>query len=125
MQTINYGSNCTAVSAVPDDTYSFVGWSDNSSDNPRTDTNITADISVIANFTLITTHDPVAVDDTVTVSPSQSVVINVLENDSDPDGDAISVTAISVAPSEGDAVISDAGTTVTYTASTRWRNNHL
>jgi len=49
-QTVNYGADGTAVTAVPDTGYNFVNWSDGSTDNPRTDTNVTADISVTANF---------------------------------------------------------------------------
>ncbi len=49
-QTVNYGSNGTAVNAVPNSGYHFVSWSDNSTANPRTDTNVTSDISVTANF---------------------------------------------------------------------------
>ena len=51
-QTVNHGSNGTAVTAVPDPGYSFVKWSDDSTANPRTDTNVTADVDVTANFTL-------------------------------------------------------------------------
>lgn len=49
-QTIDYGSDGTAVTAVPSTGYYFVDWSDSSTDNPRTDTNVTDDISVTANF---------------------------------------------------------------------------
>jgi hypothetical protein len=49
-QTVDYGGSGTAVEAVPDLGYHFVNWSDASTDNPRTDLNITADLSVTANF---------------------------------------------------------------------------
>ena len=49
-QTVDYGSNGTAVTAVPDSGYHFVSWSDSSTTNPRTDTNVTSDISVTASF---------------------------------------------------------------------------
>jgi uncharacterized protein (TIGR02145 family) len=51
-QTINYGSNGTAVTAVPDTGYHFVNWSDSSTANPRTDTNIINNLSVTANFAI-------------------------------------------------------------------------
>ncbi|MDD3711271.1 MAG: InlB B-repeat-containing protein [Patescibacteria group bacterium] len=51
-QTVDYGSSGSAVSAVPNTGYSFVKWSDDSTDNPRTDTNITGDVSVTAEFTI-------------------------------------------------------------------------
>ncbi|MFZ2188856.1 MAG: InlB B-repeat-containing protein [Candidatus Moraniibacteriota bacterium] len=51
-QTINHGADGTAVSAVPNTGYHFVDWSDSSTDNPRTDTNVTGDITVTANFAI-------------------------------------------------------------------------
>jgi hypothetical protein len=53
-QTIDYGEDGTAVTAVPDAGYHFVNWSDTSTDNPRTDTNVTTNISVTANFAINT-----------------------------------------------------------------------
>ena len=52
-QTVNHGEDGTAVTAVPDTGYRFVNWSDGSTVNPRTDTNVTASVSVIANFDLL------------------------------------------------------------------------
>src|SRR4029077_5053149 len=49
-QTVPYGGSGTPVTAGPDTGYHFVNWSDSSTDNPRTDTNVTMDISVTANF---------------------------------------------------------------------------
>ena len=49
-QTVNHGDDGTAVTAIPDDGYKFVSWSDNRTDNPRTDSNVTNDISVSAIF---------------------------------------------------------------------------
>lgn len=49
-QTVVSGQNGTSVTAVPDTGYHFVMWSDNSTDNPRTDTNIATNISVEAGF---------------------------------------------------------------------------
>jgi hypothetical protein len=51
-QTVDIGSDGSAVIAVPDTGYSFVNWSDDSTDNPRTDTSVSADLSVTANFSL-------------------------------------------------------------------------
>jgi len=53
-QTINYGSDGSTVTAVPDTGYHFVNWSDSSTTNPRTDTNVTDNISVTANFAINT-----------------------------------------------------------------------
>ena len=49
-QTVNYGTDGTAVTAQPDLGYHFVKWSDDSTQNPRTDLNVTADITVQASF---------------------------------------------------------------------------
>ena len=57
-QTVNCGADGTTVTPVPDAGYHFVGWSDGSTANPRTDTNVTADISVVANFEPYTIIDP-------------------------------------------------------------------
>jgi uncharacterized protein (TIGR02145 family)/prepilin-type N-terminal cleavage/methylation domain-containing protein len=51
-QTVNYGSNGTAVTAVAGTGYHFVSWSDDSTQNPRTDTNVTANKSVTATFAI-------------------------------------------------------------------------
>ncbi len=53
-QTVNYGEDGTAVTAVPDTGYHFVNWSDGSTANPRTDTNVTANVDVTANFAINT-----------------------------------------------------------------------
>jgi hypothetical protein len=53
-QTVNYGSSGSVVTAVPATGYSFKQWSDGSTTNPRTDTNITANKSVSAEFEINT-----------------------------------------------------------------------
>ena len=53
-QTVSYGGSGTEVTAVPALGYHFVNWSDTSTANPRTDTNVTANLSVTANFALDT-----------------------------------------------------------------------
>lgn len=52
-QTINEGDDGTAVTAVPDSGYEFTSWSDASIVNPRTDLNVSGDITVTASFSLI------------------------------------------------------------------------
>ncbi|OGO36967.1 MAG: hypothetical protein A2147_09840 [Chloroflexi bacterium RBG_16_57_8] len=49
-QTVASESSGTAVTAVAATGYHFVSWSDGSTANPRTDTNVTANTSVTANF---------------------------------------------------------------------------
>ncbi len=53
-QTVNHGGDGTAVTAVADAGYHFVDWSDASTVNPRTDMNVTSDITVTANFAINT-----------------------------------------------------------------------
>lgn len=49
-QTIKSGGNGTSVTATPNSGYYFTDWSDDSTTNPRTDTNVTANKSVTASF---------------------------------------------------------------------------
>jgi hypothetical protein len=49
-QTVNHGDDGTPVTAVPNSGYNFVKWSDDVTDNPRTDVNVTEDITVTAEF---------------------------------------------------------------------------
>jgi len=51
-QTVNYGTDGTAVTAQPALGYHFVKWSDDSTQNPRTDLNVTANITVQASFAI-------------------------------------------------------------------------
>jgi hypothetical protein len=53
-QTVNYGENAMAVTAVPDTGYRFVKWSDNLTTAERTDNNVIAAISVTAEFEKLT-----------------------------------------------------------------------
>jgi hypothetical protein len=53
-QTVSHGSDGTAVTAVPDAGYHFVKWSDDVSTATRTDTGVTGDISVTAEFAINT-----------------------------------------------------------------------
>ena len=49
-QTGEYGFNGTAVQAIPDLGCRFLNWSDGKTDNPRTDSNVTEDLSITAIF---------------------------------------------------------------------------
>ena len=53
-QTIEYGASGSTVTAVPDDHYHFVAWSDGGAANPRTDTEITENLTITANFSIDT-----------------------------------------------------------------------
>jgi len=60
-----------------------------------------------------TNRSPTAQDDSATTAINTPVIVNVLANDSDADGDSLSVTAVGQ-PSQGKAVV-NANNTVTYT----------
>ena len=47
-QTVDHGANGTPVTAVPNAGYHFVAWTDGVLTAARTDTNVTANISVTA-----------------------------------------------------------------------------
>lgn len=49
-QLVEEGQDGSSVEAVPDEGYHFVEWGDESTDNPRTDENVTKDITVTAIF---------------------------------------------------------------------------
>ena len=52
-QTVLHGESGSAVTAVPNAGFRFKQWSDGRTDNPRTDSNVNADISVEAQFATI------------------------------------------------------------------------
>jgi len=54
VQVINHGSDCTEVNAVADPNYHFDGWTDDYTGmtNPLTITNVTADMTITANFAI-------------------------------------------------------------------------
>lgn len=58
-QTVDSGSDGSAVEAVPDSGYLFSSWSDASEENPRTDTNVAANVSVTASFVVADSEAPV------------------------------------------------------------------
>jgi len=51
-QTVSHGSDATPVTAVPDEGYHFVDWSDGILTATRQDTSVTGDIAVTANFAI-------------------------------------------------------------------------
>ena len=51
-QTVNHNGSGTAVTAVANTGYHFVNWSDGITTATRTDTNVTANKSVTANFAI-------------------------------------------------------------------------
>ena len=78
-QTVNFGASGSAVTAVPNTGYHFVQWSDSSTANPRTDSNVTADVTVTATFAanpatqLVFTAQPATIVQGGTTSATVSV----------------------------------------------------
>lgn len=59
-------------------------------------------------------YPPVAVDDVVITWPSDPTPLDVLANDEDPEGTALSVTAVADGPANGSASVTDDGSAVDY-----------
>ena len=66
--------------------------------------------------TIVVNTPPVAVNDSARVAQGESVTIQVLVNDSDPDGDAFGIVAVVSAPQAGGSVQIDGDGALTYTA---------
>ena len=67
---------------------------------------------------------PVAMDDSTTTAEDTAIVIRVLDNDSDVDGDSLSVIEVST-PSNGSVAVTGAGTTVIYTPDANFHGSDL
>ncbi|HPE18240.1 MAG TPA: InlB B-repeat-containing protein, partial [Tenuifilaceae bacterium] len=76
LQTVSYGVNGTEVSAVPNTGYHFTQWSDGSTENPRTDSNVTENISVIAEFAQNSYTLTYAAGENGTISGEASQTVN-------------------------------------------------
>jgi hypothetical protein len=92
-KTTNEGCGLDSNTAVPNNTYGY------------------GRIDALA--AVLDALPPIAIDDTATTSVNAPVQINVLANDTDPDGDTLTVTAVSD-PAGGSAINNGDGT-VTYT----------
>ncbi|WP_296062947.1 Ig-like domain-containing protein [uncultured Amphritea sp.] len=80
-----------------------------------------ATVSVTVNAPANQNSAPVAVDDNATMTSLGAVVIAVLANDSDPEGDALSISTVSKAAKGSVSVNSDG--TVTYLPGNRFKNS--
>jgi hypothetical protein len=75
-QTVNYGANGSAVTAVPNTGYHFVKWSDGVLTAARTDTNVQADITVQAQFAINTYTLTYTTDGNGTISGTTPQTVN-------------------------------------------------
>jgi hypothetical protein len=117
-QTVNYGADGTTVTALPISGYHFVKWSDNSTANPRTDTNVTGDITVTAAFTL-DNQAPTDISLTASsINENQSVGTTVgTLSTADPNaGDTFTYSLACATPGADDASFIIAGASLNTTA---------
>jgi hypothetical protein len=79
------------------------------------DTNGACDLAVVSINVLPVDDPPVALDDTSSVAEDSSVTINVVDNDSDPDGD-LDITSVSVLtdPAHGTVTVDPVTGAITY-----------
>jgi hypothetical protein len=82
-------------------------------DNMPDDLIPVGDYMLIGSENCVTNGPPVAVDDTGTTVNGFPTTINVLANDSDPDGDTLTVTSVTDPP--GGTAVNNGDGTVTYT----------
>ena len=75
---------------------------------------VTTGVMTLNPLTGMPNNFPQAADDSARVVGTSPVTIDVLANDTDPDGDVLSVLAIATPPAAGDIVINSDGT-ITYT----------
>ncbi|HQO51011.1 MAG TPA: hypothetical protein PK939_11315, partial [Bacteroidales bacterium] len=74
-QIVSHGGNGTAVTAIPDNSFTFIGWSDGSFSNPRTDLNITSNLSVTASFSSSSYVITATAGTGGSISPSGQVIV--------------------------------------------------
>ncbi len=74
-QTVAHGADGSPVEAVADDGYHFIAWSDESTDNPRTDTNVTDHLVVTATFAINTYTITATAGDNGAIDPSGEITV--------------------------------------------------
>lgn len=79
-QTVLYGESGTTVTAVPVEGYEFVRWSDGVTTATRTDSNVTANITVTAEFAVDPDYEPFAGGDGTIENPYQVDSLRRLRN---------------------------------------------
>jgi outer membrane protein OmpA-like peptidoglycan-associated protein len=75
----------------------------------------TAAVNITVTAPVETNRPPVAVADTVRILKAETITVNVLANDSDPDGDALTITAIRVVNSPSLGTSSIVGNRIMFT----------
>ena len=81
-QTVGYGASGAQVTATPSTGYHFVKWSDDSTANPRTDTNVTVAHTISATFAIDTFTITASAGANGAISPTGAVPVNYGANQS-------------------------------------------
>ncbi|TLH58754.1 hypothetical protein C1S81_11560 [Mycolicibacterium neoaurum] len=105
----------TGVSYTPDETFAGTDTFTYTVSDGTTTTIGTVTVTVTP--VIVVNTPPTAVDDHVSTAEDTAVAIDVIANDSDPEGDSLHLTAIS---SAGHGIVVINGNTVTYTPSPDW-----
>jgi hypothetical protein len=104
-QVVGHGNDGTPVTAVPATGYGFVDWSDGVLTAARTDTNITAEITAVANFQ-ITSHYLVWISGFPSISGADALPMADPDHDGSPN---LKEYAFNLNPTLNDATIIPAG----------------
>jgi alpha-tubulin suppressor-like RCC1 family protein len=103
-------ASASTVTYTPDPGYCLTdGFTYTVSDGTSTD------VGNVAMTVNCTNDGPQAMDDAATTAEDTVVTVAVLANDTDPEGDALTVSSVTPAPAHGTAVIDAGNTTITYT----------
>lgn len=105
----------TGVSYTPDETFAGTDTFTYTVSDGTTTTIGTVTVTVTP--VIVVNTPPTAVDDHVSTAEDTAVAIDVIANDSDPEGDSLHLTAVS---SAGHGIVVINGNTVTYTPSPDW-----
>lgn len=73
-QTVNYGSDCSSVTANADSGYHFTNWSDGNTQNPRQILMITANKTITANFVADDVDSPIISNESATPSSNSAII---------------------------------------------------
>jgi len=121
-QVVEYGADGTPVEAIPNEGYHFVAWDDGLTDNPRTDTNVTADLEVEAGFALTTyvvtfiienEHGETIFDAVVTLDQTENPPGDYVFEDIEPGDYSYTVTGENYFDASGELEVVDQDVTLT------------
>jgi uncharacterized repeat protein (TIGR01451 family) len=113
-QSVEYGASGIPVTAIPDAGHHFFQWSDGGASNPRTDSNVTANLDVTAQFDVDTFTINATAGANGSIEPAAQSV------------DFEDAAHFTVSPNEGYfATVTGDTCTVTQTGDTSWVSNGI